>query len=425
MREHGTVPRPRDLGDTLWLVGLCAARAFGSTMAMAYPAVLSVVQEEWGLSATAAGSISSAYQIGTAVSLVVVSALADYMNPRVVFIVSAGLTAAVSLLIPVLAHGHVSALLLFGAVAVAVAGIYTPGIMLLAERFEPARRGRAVGWFLAASSMGYVLALLTGGVVVSRAGWRTALFVLGLGPVLCFFLALVLFHGDRPRPAAPAGPRRFSLDADLSGNRPAQLMIAGYVFHSWELLGMWAWTPAFITAALAVQGTAIERAAGLGASLSALFHVMGIIASATGGALSDRWGRTAVIAGMMLVSSACSFGFGWLLAAPLLLIVIVGSVYGFSALGDSSVYSTGITETVKPDRLGSALAVRSLLGFGAGAIAPLVFGWVLDLYGGRSASVTGWGWAFATLGVGGVLGLLSMLWLRTMPEARRLAGGKR
>jgi len=37
-------------------------------MAMAYPAVLSVVQEEWGLSSTAAGSISSAYQIGTAVA---------------------------------------------------------------------------------------------------------------------------------------------------------------------------------------------------------------------------------------------------------------------------------------------------------------------------------------------------------------------
>jgi len=202
-------------------------------------------------------------------------------------------------------------------------------------------------------------------------------------------------------------------------------MIWGYVFHSWELLGMWAWTPAFIAAALAVQGTTTERAAGLGASLSAIFHVMGIVASATGGALSDRWGRTAVIGGMMLVSSACSFGFGWMLAAPLLLLVVVGSVYGFSALGDSSVYSTGITETVRPERLGSALAVRSLLGFGAGAIAPLVFGWVLDLHGGRTASVAGWGWAFSALGVGGVLGLLCMLWLRTMPESRRLAGGKR
>ena len=394
-------------------------------MAMAYPAVLSVVQQEWGLSATAAGSISSAYQIGTAVALVVVSVLADYFNPRLVFRVSAGLTAVVALLIPVLAQGLVSALLLFGAVAVAVAGLYTPGIMLLAERFEPARRGSAMGWFLAASSMGYVVALLVGGMVVERAGWRTALFVLALGPLLCFLLSIVLFHGDRSPREVTHGRRRLSFEADLSGNRPAQLMITGYVFHSWELLGMWAWTPAFIAAALAVHGTALERAAGLGASLSALFHVMGILASTVGGALSDRWGRTAVIAGMMLVSSACSFGFGWMLAAPLLLIVIVGSVYGFSALGDSSVYSTGITETVKPDRLGSALAVRSLLGFGAGAVAPLVFGWVLDLYGGRNASVTGWGWAFSTLGVGGVLGRLSVLWLRTMPEARRLAGGKR
>lgn len=394
-------------------------------MAMAYPAVLSVVQEEWGLSSTAAGSISSAYQIGTAVALVFVSALADYLDPRLLFRISAGVTAAVSLLIPVLAHGHLSALLLFGAVAVAVAGIYTPAIMLLAERFEPARRGRAMGWFLAASSMGYVLALVVGGAVVARAGWRTALFVLALGPLLCFALSVALFYGERSRRASAPAPRRVSFDADLAGNRPAQLMIWGYVFHSWELLGMWAWTPAFIAAALAMQGTTIERAAGLGASLSAIFHVMGIVASATGGSLSDRWGRTAVIAGMMLVSSACSFGFGWMLAAPLLLIVVVGSIYGFSALGDSSVYSTGITETVRPERLGSALAVRSLLGFGAGAIAPLVFGWVLDLYGGRAASVAGWGWAFSTLGVGGVLGLLSMLWLRTMPESRRLAGGKR
>jgi len=135
-------------------------------MAMAYPAVLSVVQKEWGLSATAAGSISSAYQIGTAVVRVVVSVLADYLNPLLVFRVSAGLTAAVALLIPVLAQGLVSALLLFGSVAVPVAGIYTSGTMLLAERFEPARRRSALGWFLAASSIGYVVALLVGGVVV-------------------------------------------------------------------------------------------------------------------------------------------------------------------------------------------------------------------------------------------------------------------
>jgi MFS family permease len=392
-------------------------------MFMAYPTILSVVKPEWGLSYTAAGSISSGFQFGTALSLVLVSALADYVNPRALFIGGAAAAAAVSFLIPLLAHGYLSALLLFTALAVALAGIYTPAVMLISARFEPTRRGNAVGWFLASSSMGYVVALIVGGFVVARAGWRTAVVVLALGPLACLVLALVLFRGALG--SAPARSAGFSFHADLSGNRPAQLMVAGYVFHSWELLGMWAWTPAFMAAALAMHGITPERSAGLGASLSAVFHVMGAAASGTGGWLSDRWGRTAVIAGMMAISSVCSFTFGWLLTAPILLIMIVGSVYGFSAVGDSAVYSTGLTEAVTPSRLGAALAVRSLLGFGAGALAQPVFGLVLDLYGGKEAGPAGWGLAFSVLGVGGVLGLACALWLRAMPESRRLAGGKR
>src|SRR6266545_3789080 len=370
-------------------------------MFMAYPTILSVVQPEWNLSATAAGSISSGFQLGTAVSLVVVSALADYINPRALFIGGAGAAAVVAFLIPLVAQGHLSGLLLFTALAVALAGIYTPGVMLISARFEPARRGNAVGWFLASSSLGYVVALV----------------------LVCLVVALLLFHGNLGSP--PARSAGFSFHADLLGNRPAQLMVAGYVFHSWELLGMWAWTPAFMAATLAAHGIALERSAGLGASLSALFHIMGAAAAGAGGWLSDRWGRTAVIAGMMAISSVCSFSFGWLLTGPVALIVVIGGIYGFSALGDSPVYSTGLTEAVAPSRLGSALAVRSLLGFGAGAVAPLVFGMVLDCNGGRSAGPSGWGWAFSVLGGGGVLGLGSTLWLRALPESRRLAGGKR
>jgi len=203
-------------------------------------------------------------------------------------------------------------------------------------------------------------------------------------------------------------------------------MIAGYTFHSWELLGMWAWTPAFLTAALIAHGFEVRRSAGLGATLTALFHVMGIVATSVGGWLSDRWGRTAVIIAMMAVSTACSFTFGWLVTAPLAVVVLVGLIYGFSAIGDSPVYSTGITEVVDSAHLGSVLAVRSLLGFGAGALVPLVFGAVLDFTDGRADPTGGiWGWAFAVLGIGGFLGICSMLWLRALPESQRLAGGKR
>ena len=393
-------------------------------MSMAFPTVLAAVQAEWGLSYQAAGSINSASQAGTALSLVVLSAAADYWGPRTVFLVSSVVAAAVALLLPVLAQDHLSALVLFFVMAVAVAGSYTPGVMLIAARFEPARRGGAVGWFLASSSVGYVLALAVGGWVVAAAGWRAALWALALGPLVCLALAAVLFGRRLPTAAAvPAAPR-FSLDTGLGGNRAGQFMVAGYVFHSWELLGMWAWTPAFMAAVLVAHGATAERSAGLGAGLSAMFHVMGIVAGSAGGRLSDRWGRTAVIAGMMAVSTVCSFTFGWMLEAPLFLVAVVGCVYGFAALGDSPVYSTGLTETVPAARLGSALAIRSLLGFGAGAISPWVFGLMLDWLGGRDA-IPAWGWAFSMLGVGGALGLLTVLWLRRLPDAARLAGGKR
>ena len=84
-------------GDTGWLVALCIARAGASVMSMAFPTVLAAVQTEWGLSNRAAGSISSASQAGTALSLVVLSAMADYWGPRAVFLVSSAVAAVVAL----------------------------------------------------------------------------------------------------------------------------------------------------------------------------------------------------------------------------------------------------------------------------------------------------------------------------------------
>ena len=47
--------------------------------------------------------------------------------------------------------------------------------------------------------------------------------------------------------------------------------------------------------------------------------------------------------------------------------------------------------------LGCALAVRSILGIGIGALAPFAFGSVLDMF----EAGAGWGWAFVVLGLGG------------------------
>lgn len=52
----------------------------------------------------------------------------------------------------------------------------------------------------------------------------------------------------------------------------------------------------------------------------------------------------------------CSLSFGWLIGRPLTVIIVVGAVYGFSALGDSPVLSTALSEAVPAAYLASALA---------------------------------------------------------------------
>ncbi len=204
-------------------------------------------------------------------------------------------------------------------------------------------------------------------------------------------------------------------------NRPAMLVIAGYTFHSWELLGMWAWTPAFLAACFVAAGAELTRGAGLGAYITSLFHLTGMVAALLAGVFADRFGRTPVILIMATISAACSLVFGWLVGASLALIVGVGLLYGFAALGDSPIYSTAITEVVAPAYRGSALALRSLLGYGAGAIAPLLFGAILDWHGANTPGA--WGWAFVSLGVAGLGAVLSAVLLYRTTEAQVLHRG--
>jgi len=63
-----------------------------------------------------------------------------------------------------------------------------------------------------------------------------------------------------------------------------------------------------------------------------------------------------------------------------------------------------------------AYAVRSAVGFGAGVVSPVVFGWALDLAGGGRTSADPFAWALAwsTLGLGAALGPLATLRLRKL-----------
>ncbi|MGD9951149.1 MAG: MFS transporter [Burkholderiales bacterium] len=397
-------------GSGRWLAALCAARVLSATWFVAYSAVLPLVREDWGLSARDAGMIQGAFHLGYLASLFIVGFIADHFGAKRAFLVTgvAGFLSPIAFVLFV--DGFWSALWLHALTGLTQGGYYTPVLAMVNEHVARARRGRAMGLMIAASSAGYALALGVAGLAVAYGGWRAALGAIAAMPALSWIIALIATRGTpnvvHPR---PEGHTVFAAIPAVLRNRKGMLSVWGYTFHSWELLGLWAWMPAFLTAALMASGEGAAQAAAVGLSLSALTYVANIAGSITGGIMSDRWGRTQTILLWSCVSLALSFSIGWLIALPVALLVAIACLYNFAGIADSSVHSTVIAESVPPHILGAAYAVRSVVGFGTGVVSPVVFGWALDLAGGgrMSGDAFAWGIAWATLGLGGLLGPLA------------------
>jgi MFS family permease len=193
---------------------------------------------------------------------------------------------------------------------------------------------------------------------------------------------------------------------------------------------MRAWTSAFLVACLLAAGSTKSNALQTGATLSSAIFFMGVFSTGIAGYLSDRWGRTVIIIGMMIASILCSFSFGWMIGGPVIWIVLVGLCYGFTVIAESPVFSTGLTEVVSPNYLGTALSIRSLVGYGVGVFVPTVFGAFLDWTNPAGIEkelgyLPNWGWAFTMLGIVGLIGPLSMFKLRSMPESKKMGGGRK
>jgi MFS family permease len=407
--------KPDPPGTERRLFWLCAVRFLMTLVFMTYAASLPVLRSAWGMSAAAAGSVSTGFQIGYGVSLFGFSWLADRVGAQRIFLVSATASAAAAVTFALLARSYLSGLLLYTLVALSQGGTYSTAIMLISDQYDPERRGGAVGWLIASSSLSYAVSLLITGFILPRAGYPMAFVATALGPVLGVGVAWFALRSV-PNVVHPR-PRDIHVRSEVLRNPQAVRLTLGYTAHTWELLGMWAWTPAFLAASFAASGSLVPRAVQLGAYLSASFHLMGLLASTTMGRLSDLLGRRRVLLALAATSTACAFIIGWLIASPVPVVVSVGAIFGFTALGDSPVLSVALTEAVRPAYLGTALAIRSLLGFGAGAVAPLVFGAILDATNPAGGAPTTWGWAYAVLGAGGLIAVACAHGLRTVPRS--------
>jgi len=421
IRKQETRLRTFRPGSGAWLAALCTSRVLAATWFVAYSAVLPLTRADWGLSAKEAGLIQSAFHLGYLTSLFIVGFVADHYGARRAYITTGVAACASPWVFVLFADGFWSAFWLHALTGLCQGGTYTPALALINDNVERASRGRAMGFLIAGSSAGYAICLGVAGVALQFTGWRGALAVVACLPLVSWITGVLVLR-DTPNVVhvRPAGESLLASLPAVWSNRRGMLSIWGYTCHNWELLGIWAWLPAFLTAALLVHGLSAENAATLALTFAAFTYVANIAGSILGGTMADRWGRTRTILLWSCVSLALSFSIGWLIALPIALLVTLACVYNLAGIADSSTHSTVLAESVPPHYLGVAYAVRSVIGFGAGVVSPFVLGWALDLAGGGKGSTDAfaWGIAWSTLGLGALLGPLTTRKLQKMEVGR-------
>ena len=249
--------------------------------------------------------------------------------------------------------------------------------------------GGAVGWFIASTSLGYACSLAVSGVLIALGGYKFAFLGTGILPSAG---ALILWITLRRTPNVvhdlSAG---ISLTAVLKNERNVRSLMAGYAWHCWELLGMWAWTPAFLAASLVFPAALQSSPRNLPPIAWPRCILLApspppddgpFIGSSGAPGRSDGTGRSgrSSLHDLRLADRRAVADPGR-----------ADAIYGFVVIGDSPVLSAAMTEAVAPNRLGSVLAIRSLLGFSAGAVSPVAFGLVLDYlrFGDHAASAWG------------------------------------
>ncbi len=345
--------------------------------------------------------------------LIAVTGAADVLPARALFLAGALAAAAANLGFAYLSTDVSTALAFRFLTGLALAGVYPVGMKIVAGWFRR-ERGFAIGVLVGALTVGASLPYLfraVGGL--SGLDWRAIVASASAAGVL----GGLLVGAAVPGPYDVASPR-FSLGVARRAFAEPSVRLAnlGYLGHMWELYAMWTWIPLFFAASFAAAGGADPAGASPAACTGG---ARGGLGCAGAGWLADRGGRTTLTIGAMAASGTSAVAIGFLFAAPPILTLGLGIVWGITVVADSAQFSVAVTELGPPGTAGSALALQTAAGFLLTGVTITVVGVIGEGDG------LGWRVAFAILAIGPAVGILAMWRLRGRPEAVRMAGGRR
>ena len=388
---------PRVPGATRWIVLLFAWLTFLISFVdrLVWASAAIPVAQDLGLQVAALGTFVTAFYIGYVIFNAVGGLLSDRVGARLTLSISVGLLGLCTFGFS-FTNSVAAGLALQTAMGLAAGADYGAGIKLIVSWFDRGLRGRAMGFYMTASSLGVTVTNAVAPTLLREIGWQNVYKLLGGVTLAIAILAFLLLRD---------GPQQVEKRRDTAADIGLLLRNRNLIFLAFAGFGaMWGtWGFAFWANALMIKGHGVSPVdAGL---VVAVVGVAAIIGKPLIGVVSDWLGnrnKEIIIAilvlfmVMLLVFGSLGTKAGFLAAAPLLgvgafvyspiLAALVASVSGVALAGSATGFTAAFWQ------LGSV-------------IVPVVVGLVFQTTGSFYS-------AFITLALGPLLGIACLLFVR-------------
>lgn len=395
-----TVPAARSVAPTAmrWIVLTFAWLAFLISFVdrLVWASAAVSVGSDLGLPVAALGVFVTAFYVGYVVFNAIGGLLTDKWGARVVLSMSVALLGVGTFAFS-FTRSISGGLALQAAMGLAAGADYGAGIKLIVAWFDRGMRGRAMGLYLTASSLGVTLTNAIAPTLLQAIGWHNVYRILG-GTTLAIAVVVFLVLRDGPQPVE----KRKNMLGDvglLIRNRNLVFIALGGFGAFW---GTWGFT--FWSNALMIKGHGLSAVeAGL---VVALFGVAAIVGKPLVGALADWLGNRNrdITVAVLVFFTVMLLVFG--LLDTKVMFFVAAPALGLAAFIYSPIIAALVTEASGVALAGSATGLTAAFWQVGSVIVPVVVGLVFQATNSFYA-------AFVTLAAGPLFGAVCFWFVRT------------
>jgi len=366
---------PKDLHPRTALIVLTALNLLNYADRNVLYAVQPLVQDEFHLSKTQIGYLTSAFLGFYMVAAPFVGPLADRYSRKLIIVFGAVFWSGLTLLTAV-THTYGELLVRHTLVGIGEATFVTIAPTFVVDLFSEDKRARILGVFYLAIPVGSAAGYLVGGYLAPIYGWRFPFYIAAAPGFVLALAILFLKEPERGQFDTLKGTPERRTILGLLHNRAFLAATLGMAAMTFSLGGIQVWMPQFL---FSERHYSLEKA---NLMFGMIVVVDGIVASLAGGFLGDYLLRRMKGAYYLVSAVSMSLGIPFMIVALFtsgrLMVPAIG-VAAFFLLLNTSPLNAAVINSVDAHIRATAIAANIFVIHILGDVpSPTMMGWVAD-----------------------------------------------